>query len=61
MGYAINVFLFLDLSHSSSSKAVLLARRWDAIFCDGALTSFVDTSLLLAKQRVEPVTGWEAA
>ena len=56
MGYAINVFLFLDLSQSASSKAVLLTRRWDAMFGDGALTSFVDTSLLITKQRVEPVT-----
>ena len=35
--------------------------RWDAILGGGTLTSFTDTSLMLAKQQVEPVTIWEAA
>ena len=61
VGDAINVFLFPDLSPSARSKVELLAKRWDAILGSGALTSFADTSLLLAKQRVKPVTGWEAA
>ena len=61
VGDAVNVFLFLDLSPSAGSEAALLARRWDAIVGGGALTSFADTSLLLAKHRVEQVTTWEAA
>ena len=61
VGDAINVFLFPDLSPSAGSEAALLARKWDAILGGDALTSFADTSLLLAKQRVKPVTSWEAA
>ena len=38
-----------------------MAKRWDSILGGGALASFADTSLLLGKQRVEPVTSWEAA
>ena len=61
MGDAINVLLFLDLYLLSSSEAALLVRRWDAILGGDALTSFADTSLLLTKQRIEPLTIWEAA
>ena len=61
VGDAINVFIFPDLYSSAGSEAALLARRWDIILGGGALTSFSETSLLLAKQRVEPVTSWEAA
>ena len=58
VGDAINIFIFPDLSPSVGSEAALLTRRWYAILGGGALISFVDTSLLLAKQRVEPVTSW---
>ena len=61
MGDAINVFLFPDLSPSESPKVALLARSWYAILGGGSLTSFEETSLLLAKQQVYPVTIWEAA
>ena len=61
VGDDINIFLFLDMSPLASSEAALLARRWDDILVRGALTSFADTSLLLVKQWVEPVTSWEAA
>ena len=61
MGDAINVLLFPDLSPSAGTEEALLARGWDAILRGGSLISFVDTSLLLAKQRVEPVKIWEAA
>ena len=61
MGYAINVFLFPDLSPLVGSKAALLARRWGAIIGGSALTYFADTSLFLTKQRVKPVTNREAA
>ena len=58
MGDAINVFLFPDLSLLDSSKAALPARKWYAILVGGAFASFADTSLLLAKQRIKPVTSW---
>ena len=61
VGEGINVFIFPDLSPSVGSEATLLAKRWDSILGGGALASFADTSLLLGKQRVEPVTSWEAA
>ena len=53
VGNAINVFLFPDLPPLASSEAELLTRRWGAILGGGALTSFADRSLLLAKQRVK--------
>ena len=48
VGDAVNVFLFLDLSPLACSEAALLARRWDAVFGGGTLTSFADTRLLLS-------------
>ena len=61
LGDAINIFLFPDLSLIASSKAELPARRWDNILGGSSLTSFSDTILLLAKQKVKPVTSREAA
>ena len=58
---ATNVFLFPELFPSEGSEAALLARRWESIRGGGTITSFVDTSLLLEKQRVKLVTSWEAA
>ena len=61
MGGAVNIFIFLDLTPAAVSKAALLTRRWDDILGGGALMSFVDTSLLMEKQKVTPIMGWEAA
>ena len=61
VGYTINIFLFPYLSPSAGSEAALLAHRWDVILGGGDLTFFADTSLLLANQKVEPATSWEAA
>ena len=61
VGDAINVFLFPDLYPLASSEAALLARRWDSILGGRSLTSFLETSLLLVRQRVEPVTRLETA
>ena len=61
MGDAINVFLFPDLSPSAGSEAALLVRRWDAILGGGALTFIAYTSLMLVKQKAEPLTSWEEA
>ena len=56
----INIFLSPGMSPLDGSEATLLAGRWDTILGGGALTSILDTILLLAKQRVEPVKSWEA-
>ena len=61
VGYAINVFLLLYLSPLVVWESELLARRWYIMLSGGALSSFADTSLLLPRQRVEPVAIWEAA
>ena len=61
MGDAITVSLIPDLFPLMGSEAPLLARRWEYIIGGGPLTYFADTSLLLAKHRVELVTSWEAA
>ena len=42
-------------------EAALLTRKWDAILQGGTLTSFADTSLLIGKQKVAPITGWDEA
>ena len=55
VGDAISILIFPDLSPSASSEAALLARRWDTILGGGAFTTFSDTSLLLAKEKVKPV------
>ena len=61
VGDAVNVFLFPDLSLLACSEAALLARRWDAVFGGGTLTSFVDTSLLLGHHKVAPVESLDKA
>ena len=57
----LNIFLFPELSPSAGSKAALLTQKWDAIMGDGTLISFADTSLLMGKQKVSPIAGWEEA
>ena len=54
------MFLFLDLSTYAGSKATLLTRRWDAVLGDNTSTSFTDTGTLLGRQKVVPVTSWDA-
>ena len=34
-------------------------QKWDAILGGGTLTSFVNTSLLMEKQKFAPITGWD--
>ena len=55
-GNAIKTFLFPDLSPSVRSKADPLACWWDEILGGRVLTSFVDTSLLLANKNLDPIT-----
>ena len=59
VGDALNILLFPDISLSAGSEAFLLTQKWDAIFGDGKLTSFEDTSLMTEKQKVAPIVGWE--
>ena len=61
VGDALNIFLFPDLSPSAGLEAALLTRKWDAILGGDALTSFVDTSILIGKQKVSPIVGWDEA
>ena len=58
---ALNIFLFPDLSPSSGWEAALLTWKWDAILGGSTLTSFSDTSLLMGKQKVVPISGWDEA
>ena len=50
-----------DLSPSAGSEAALLTRNWDEILGSAKLTYFVDTSLLMGKQKVSPIAGWDEA
>ena len=61
VGDALNILLFRDLSPSSGSEASLLNRKWDVILGGGALTYFVETSLLIGKQKVAPIAVWDEA
>ena len=61
MGDTLNILLFPDLSPSTGSEADLLTQKWDAILGCGTLTSFVDTSLLMGKQKVAPISDWDEA
>ena len=56
---ALNIFLFPYLSPLEGSEAALLTRNWDAILGGGTLTSFADTILLMGKQKVAPIAGWD--
>ena len=60
-GDALNIFLFPDFSPSAGSELVLLTRKWDAILGGGTLTSFADTIMLMEKQKVVPIAGWDKA
>ena len=42
-------------------EAALLTRKWGAILGGGTLTSFTDTSLLMGKKKVAPITGCDEA
>ena len=59
VGDALNIFFFPDLSPSSGSEASLLTQKWDTIFGGGTLTSFAEKILLMKKQKVAPIVGWD--
>ena len=48
-----------DLSPLAGSEAAFLTRNWDEIFGSAKLTYFVDTSLLMGKQKVSPTADWD--
>ena len=52
-------FPFPDLSFLAGSEAALIIRKWDAILGGRTLTYFADTSLLMGKQKVAPIAGWD--
>ena len=57
----LNIFLLPNLFTSSGLEAALLTRKCDAILGGGTLTSFANTSLLMGKKKVAPITGWDEA
>ena len=59
VGDVLNIFLFPDLSPLTGSEAALLTHKWDSILGSGTLNSFTDTSLVMGKQRVAPISGWD--
>ena len=42
-------------------EVALLTLEWFAILGGGTLTSFADMSLLMGKQKIDPITGWDEA
>ena len=61
VGYAFNILLFPDLSPSAGLEAALLTRKWDAILGGGTLSSFAETRMIMGKQKVAPIAGWDEA
>ena len=59
VGDALNIFLFPDLSPLAGSEASLLTYMWDAILGVRTLTSFAATNLVMGKQKVSPIAGWD--
>ena len=57
----LNIFLFPDLSPLTGSEAALITQKWDSILGGGTLTSFTDTILVMGKQKVAPIEGWDKA
>ena len=57
----LEIFLFPDLYPSTGSEADLFTRKWDVILGGGTLTSFADMILLMGKQKVAPIAGWDEA
>ena len=57
----VNIFQFPDLSLSSGSEASMVPRRWDTTLGANTMTSYIDASALMKKQRIPPIVGWEAA
>ena len=57
----LNILLFTDLSPLTGLETALLTRKWHAILGGGTLTSFADTSLLMWKQKVAPISVWDKA
>ena len=58
---APNIFLLPNLFPSAGLEVALLTRKWDAILGGGTLTSFANTSLLMGKKKVAPITVWDEA
>ena len=58
---ALNIFLFPNLYPLAGSESALLTWKWESILGNGTLTSFADTSLLMGKQKVYPIAGWDEA
>ena len=61
LGDALNVFLFPNLSPFARLEAALLTRKWDAILGGSTLTFFVDTILIMGKQKFVPIAGCDEA
>ena len=57
----LKIFLFTDLYPSTGSEAALFTQKWDVILGGGTLNSFADMSLLMGKQKVAPIAGWDEA
>ena len=59
VGDIINIFLFTDLYPLAGSEAAQLTRKWGAILGGGTLTSLTDMSIMIGKQKVNPIAGWD--
>ena len=57
----LKIFLFTNLYPSTGSEAALFTRKWDVILGGGTLTSFSYMILLMGKQKVAPIAGWDKA
>ena len=61
MRNTINVFIFSGLSLMVNTKADMIVWWWDTSLDSKTLTSFTGTSMLMPKQRIVPIFGWEGS
>ena len=55
----MNIFMLLDLSIAEGTEAALVAWQWDTALDSNTLMSYTDTAVLMTKQRISQIIGWE--
>ena len=57
----VNIFQFPYLYLSAGSKASMVTQRWDIALDANTITSYMVAAVLMKKEYIPPIVGWEAA